>query len=381
MFAPLIRLSLTLGLACLVTNVVDATTQQISLSGDDAEGYFALVGVNQEGSTTLGDISRDPTDPKFFDYPAYVSPTDPNNIWIMYVEPYMFGLDYPEMLHPTGPGNFVSVGTLQPAGTPGATFIEGVSEDADFGDFDIGFIEYDDASLTGVGTEFIPAASLSLSLDGTEFEGINRTDLASTPADVPPFGPDGRSNFNEAATSVGITALTATGTGLTFVDGVLESIDLTTSITVSVAGAAGQPGGNVTGSLTFDGFGFEFDVDGQASTFFAQDVRVLLNRSGTIDLPLLPGDYNRDGFVDGADYTFWANRFGGTTPDDLLADGNGDGLVDGADYTFWANRFGNTNNLTLDEIAAAFSPAAVPEPATVALLAPIFAGLLARRRA
>ncbi|MEO0965522.1 MAG: endonuclease [Planctomycetota bacterium] len=89
---------------------------------------------------------------------------------------------------------------------------------------------------------------------------------------------------------------------------------------------------------------------------------------GEVIAALLEGDYNGDGVVDGSDYTFWANRFGGTTADDLLADGNGDGVVDGADYTYWANRFGNTSNLTLDEINELFSPIAVPEPAIALML-------------
>ncbi|MEM1186822.1 MAG: hypothetical protein AAGI53_17690 [Planctomycetota bacterium] len=101
---------------------------------------------------------------------------------------------------------------------------------------------------------------------------------------------------------------------------------------------------------------------------------------GEVIAALLEGDYNGDGFVDGADYTFWANRFGGTTPDDLLADGNGDGFVDGADYTYWANRFGNTSNLTLDEINELFSPIAVPEPAVISLLVLLGLPYATRRR-
>jgi hypothetical protein len=51
-----------------------------------------------------------------------------------------------------------------------------------------------------------------------------------------------------------------------------------------------------------------------------------------------PGDYNKDGAVDLADYTVWADHFGkiGDSP----ADGNGDGRVDLADYTIWADHFG-----------------------------------------
>ncbi|MEM9789461.1 MAG: trypsin-like serine protease [Planctomycetota bacterium] len=105
------------------------------------------------------------------------------------------------------------------------------------------------------------------------------------------------------------------------------------------------------------------DIFGEISTFLDDAISILA------EVARLPGDYNGDGFVDGADYTFWANRFGGTTPDDLLADGNGDGFVDGADYTFWANRFGNTSSLTPAEINGLFPLAAVPEPSTAFLVA------------
>ena len=63
-----------------------------------------------------------------------------------------------------------------------------------------------------------------------------------------------------------------------------------------------------------------------------------------IDLPEpVPGDYNRNGIVDAADYTIWRNTLGSTT--DLRANGNNSGAsadkIDQADYTFWKSRFGN----------------------------------------
>jgi len=51
-----------------------------------------------------------------------------------------------------------------------------------------------------------------------------------------------------------------------------------------------------------------------------------------------PGDYNRDGTVDGGDYTVWRDATGSTT--DLRADGNGDGRVDQADYDLWKSNVG-----------------------------------------
>jgi hypothetical protein len=49
--------------------------------------------------------------------------------------------------------------------------------------------------------------------------------------------------------------------------------------------------------------------------------------------PLLPGDYDYDGDVDGDDYTKWRETIGSTT--DLRADGNDDGTVNAADYVVW----------------------------------------------
>lgn len=76
-----------------------------------------------------------------------------------------------------------------------------------------------------------------------------------------------------------------------------------------------------------------------------------------------PGDANGDGYVDGADYTQWANHF-------LQAatwrngNYNFDGIVDAADYTIWANHF---------EPAPPNLAQAVPEPSTAVLALLAFA--------
>ncbi|MCA9187775.1 MAG: hypothetical protein R3E01_32365 [Pirellulaceae bacterium] len=60
-----------------------------------------------------------------------------------------------------------------------------------------------------------------------------------------------------------------------------------------------------------------------------------------IDVPqplVLPGDYNRDGTVNAADYTVWKDSFGMSI--DLSADGNQNGIVDVADYLIWKDNFG-----------------------------------------
>lgn len=67
------------------------------------------------------------------------------------------------------------------------------------------------------------------------------------------------------------------------------------------------------------------------------------------------GDYDRDGFVSGDDFSAWLASYGSTS--ELAADGNSDGRIDAVDYAIWReNRPGM-------EFAAS-----VPEPSTLPLL-------------
>jgi Ca2+-binding RTX toxin-like protein len=58
--------------------------------------------------------------------------------------------------------------------------------------------------------------------------------------------------------------------------------------------------------------------------------------------PPLPGDFNRDAAVDARDYVMWRKAMGTSTSAFTGADGNGNGLVDDADYAVWQTNFGNT---------------------------------------
>ncbi|MBN1554675.1 MAG: PEP-CTERM sorting domain-containing protein [Phycisphaerae bacterium] len=74
----------------------------------------------------------------------------------------------------------------------------------------------------------------------------------------------------------------------------------------------------------------------------------------TVDV--LPGDVNLDKSVSSADYTLWANNYGGEAGW-KNGDLNLDNAVTSADYTIWANNYGSTTSGGL-----------VPEPTTMSLL-------------
>ncbi|MEX2169489.1 MAG: hypothetical protein WD851_09260 [Pirellulales bacterium] len=75
----------------------------------------------------------------------------------------------------------------------------------------------------------------------------------------------------------------------------------------------------------------------------------------------IPGDYNRNGVVDMADYTVWRDSLGASVADFAGADGDGNGLINQLDYNLWISQFGNT-------APGAGTGAAVPEPASIFLL-------------
>ena len=85
---------------------------------------------------------------------------------------------------------------------------------------------------------------------------------------------------------------------------------------------------------------------------------------------VLPGDADRNGAVEQADFDVWRASFGSTTL--LAADHNGNGTVDAADYVIWRKNLGLS--------AGSGGAVGVPEPSAAVLASIALTALLAARR-
>jgi hypothetical protein len=78
------------------------------------------------------------------------------------------------------------------------------------------------------------------------------------------------------------------------------------------------------------------------------------------------GDYNRDGFIDSADYVVWRKTFAqAVSPAGSGADGSTNGVIDAADEELWTRRFGH--EIAGDGIGSSGGSTIAPEPATLSL--------------
>ncbi|MEM9294758.1 MAG: Type 1 glutamine amidotransferase-like domain-containing protein [Planctomycetota bacterium] len=107
-----------------------------------------------------------------------------------------------------------------------------------------------------------------------------------------------------------------------------------------------------------------YDLDGDQDADFDD---LLLMLSGPDGLGTMPGDFNLDGAVDLLDFDVLAVNFGGLASY-LTGDATGDNAVDLLDFDMLAQNFGFS------------SPASVPEPGCLTLLAIPGLALLKRRR-
>jgi hypothetical protein len=81
---------------------------------------------------------------------------------------------------------------------------------------------------------------------------------------------------------------------------------------------------------------------------------------GSVDVTNLPGDYNRNGRVDVADYIIWRKTLNTSVPNYSGADGDGDGQVDEDDYDVWRDNYGTPGSGSGSSASSVASNEAVP---------------------
>jgi hypothetical protein len=92
------------------------------------------------------------------------------------------------------------------------------------------------------------------------------------------------------------------------------------------------------------------------------------------------GDADLSGTINGADYAQIDNGFGNDLTGWANGDFNYDGVVDGTDYSLIDNTFNQITATTAIPLAITAGFAAVPEPATLSLLALVAIGHLSSRK-
>jgi hypothetical protein len=145
-----------------------------------------------------------------------------------------------------------------------------------------------------------------------------------------------------------------------------------------------QSSGSTT--LTMNG-GTTFDLGGLFKTAGAKDLvfQFVLSGNSTPNTGVVvyepapsvgvPGDYNKNGIVDAADYSIWRDHLSQSFQLDNEG-GISPGVVDAADYTFWKSRFGAISGSGSGGGSLVGGAAgAVPEPTTGLLL--LVGGVLA----
>jgi alpha-tubulin suppressor-like RCC1 family protein len=82
--------------------------------------------------------------------------------------------------------------------------------------------------------------------------------------------------------------------------------------------------------------------------------------------PALPGDFNKDGIVDSADYVVW-RKTSGQSGAVLAADGDQDHQIDTDDYNVWRAHFGTSLGSSSYATSSTYA-STIPEPATLLLI-------------
>ncbi|MEM9187107.1 MAG: hypothetical protein AAGB00_11485 [Planctomycetota bacterium] len=163
-----------------------------------------------------------------------------------------------------------------------------------FSSVSAGRIEYDNSLVTGSGVEQVGIVDLTFNFDTLAYDGSRGGDAGN----VSPFSPIGTlfndgSAFGNAAVYYNLSLSNVTGSGLTFQDGELVSMDIDADLTVATTSAflTAFPAVNYTGAFNASGLNYSFSVNQQQDFPFNvfTDVNMIFNRAGTASVVPEPG--------------------------------------------------------------------------------------------
>jgi hypothetical protein len=207
-------------------------------------------------------------------------------------------------------------------------------------------------AISPTATDFVSISNVS----DTDFYSFTVTHASELGAVLTPRGgvfTQGAADFNETPTSFNANARNNLSLSIFGPDG-----------TTLIANANSTPAGSAESIANV--------LLPAAGTYFARvtgaNDTVQLYQLALTATSVLPGDYNKNGVVDAADYVVWRNTEGQSVTTGTGADGNFDGQVNADDYAVWQAHFGET--LTSGTGAnLASTGGAVPEPTVFGLVA------------
>lgn len=214
-------------------------------------------------------------------------------------------------------------------------------------------------------------------IQGGEVAIDDEGDLFSIPSNDPVMNEPGISNLRGTIALARVGGMVNSGTNNWFINlsdnTFLDSVDEGFTVFGEVLGDGMEivdaiselptlPLNNSFGDPIFTTVPFRGDLNSGVT----EDNFVVINQ--VIEVDLRPGDYNRDGKVNIADYTIWRDSLGSTT--NLAADGNANNVVDTADFAVWKDHFGLTPTPVFN---SQLLSAKIPEPSALTTLAVVIA--------
>lgn len=239
----LVQKTLSVAVAAALVMPVAATAAEFELIGDDVSGFLSLSSVKATTDASIADS---------WDFPYY---EDENGIFqSIAAVPLSEDSVYAEEALYTVLGKDIT--------------------DAEFATLSAGTVSYDEGLLTGSGMEYISVTDLTLSINGRGFSPFHSGHNTTVGIGDFPF------NYQ-------IEASNLTGTGLTFLDGQLTSVDFDADIAVNTQlGELPYFLNPYEGSLSVTGDFYAFDLDVTQDTPSPlgdmTDTHMVFNRAGNI---------------------------------------------------------------------------------------------------